>query len=284
MFGSFSIECMPGDIRSLSDWRSLLQPEERVFVPHISGRELDEQVEAVSALVKSGLRAVPHLAARNIASAAELGERLRRMSDAGAKDMLLLGGSDNPPKGGYDCALNLLESAEFRNSGIRSIAIAGHPEPHPDVDGQVMFDALVSKARLAQEMELDVCIVTQVCFDSAAIAAWIGRVREAGLGLPVGVGVAGPISLPRLLKVAAAIGVGNSLGFLRKSSRNLLQLVNPVYDPMTLLDDLARGCGDQDKALLPHFYAFGNVAASIGVARKLIEKHSDMSSTAAANA
>lgn len=269
MFTDFSLECMPSDLRTVGEWRPLLDGGERVFVPHIRGKDPAEQADAVARLGAEGLVPVPHLAARNIAGGEkELDLHVGRLADAGAKEILLLGGGENPPLGDFDSALQLMRSDALRGSGIRTVGMAGHPESHPDVPDGRMFDALLEKAGQAREEGLDAYIVTQLCFDPKAFGSWLSRVRGAGIALPVLFGIAGPIGLVRLIKLSGMLGVGKSLGFLKSSSRNLLQMISPTYDPSDILSGVAGECGEEAGAVAPHFYTFGNVAGSIRVMRQ----------------
>lgn len=268
MFATLSLECMPVDLRAIGDWLPLLDGTERVFVPHIRGREPGEQAAAIARLRAEGLNPVPHLAARNVKGGdAELKAHVGRLVDAGAREVLLLGGGENPPLGGFDSALRLMRSDALRDSGIRAVGMAGHPEGHPDVPDGTMFQALLDKSEHAREAGWDAFIVTQLCFEPRAVGKWLARVRDAGVDWPVHFGIAGPISLPRLIRLSGTLGVGKSLGFLKSGSRNLLRMVNPTYDPAETLDGVERACGAMAGSITPHFYTFGNVAGSIRVLR-----------------
>ena len=267
MFTSLSLECMPRDLGELGKWSSSLREGERVFVPDIAGHPFEEQAAAVEALSKRGIRVAPHLGARNIASRSELEDRLARLYSAGARETLLLGGEAPSPAGEFDCTLQVLQSEEFASAGMMAVGVAGHPEGHPAVGDDAMFEALMRKAEAIRGMELDGYIVTQLCFDASALAAWLARVRASGIDFPVHVGIAGPISLPRLIKVAGMLGVGKSLGFLKRQGKSMAQLLNPMYDPHTLLEEIQRACSPEAGLLIPHFYAFGNVVGSIRTLR-----------------
>jgi len=261
----FSIECMARDLKSLGEWGSQLG-EARVFVPDISGRAFEEQLGAVRLLVDSGIGAIPHLGARNISSRAELARKAESLASAGVTEVLLLGGESDPPAGEYDSSWQLLDSDAIREWPLERIGIAGHPEPHPSVSAEEMFAALVGKSGAISEQGREGFIVTQLCFDAPAVCEWISRVREAGVRFPIHVGIAGPISLAKLVKFAGTLGVGKSLGYLKKSGKSMRQMLDPTYDPSALMADVRRTLASSGDAVSFHFYAFGNVSGSLALA------------------
>src|SRR5260370_24795754 len=79
----------------------------------------------------------------------------------------------------------------------------------------------------AETTGIAVHIVTQFCFDAAAILKWIARLRDFGIEHPVRVGLAGPTSLATLLRYAQRCGVrASAQGLARQAG-----LVRPPVSP-----------------------------------------------------
>ena len=107
-------------------------------------------------------------------------------------------------------------------------------------------------------------IVSQMCFDSRTLLAWVRRLRERGVDLPVLVGIPGPTSTGRLLRIGTQIGVGESARVLRKHRGGLRHLVSPApWRPNQLLRDLSPGFTDPEYGLQGlHVYTFNDVATA----------------------
>jgi methylenetetrahydrofolate reductase (NADPH) len=57
------------------------------------------------------------------------------------------------------------------NHEVEHVGIVGYPEPHPILADAAMDQLLQAKGSFATYM------VSQICFDSAKILAWINNVR-----------------------------------------------------------------------------------------------------------
>src|SRR5262249_48938886 len=112
----------------------------------------------------------------------------------------------------------------------------------------------------AEATGIRVHIVSQFCFDAAAIVRWIGRLRDFGLEHPVRIGLAGPTNLAALLRYARRCGVrASAQGLARQSG-----LVRPLFAmsaPDALIEALAQSHADGHLgAVKPHFFSFAGVA------------------------
>ncbi len=101
---------------------------------------------------------------------------------------------------------------------------------------------------------LDLQVVTQFCFESEPILSWAARVK--GHGLPVRVGLAGPASLPRLLRYAALCGIGNSIRALKARLQAITRLLVEA-GPEVVVRDIARRGGAPIAGV--HFFCFGGL-------------------------
>ncbi len=194
----------------------------------------DESVEIGTRLRQLGHSVTIHLAARMVRDRGHLDSLLGQMADAGIDDAFVIGGDATPPVGPYSSAVELVPIVHDHPQRPQTLGIAGYPEGHPLIAGDELRRAFTAKAPLADY------VTTQLCFDPAAIL----RFAE-GVELPVIVGLPGLVDPRRLLEISIRVGVGPSLGYLRKQRglRNLLRLSGASAD--RLYD-----------ALAPHMDAF----------------------------
>jgi methylenetetrahydrofolate reductase (NADPH) len=192
---------------------------------------LDPTIELTERLRARGYPVVPHLAARSVASEAHLAEIVARLKACGVDDVFVPGGDASHPAGPFDGALPLLERLAELGSPFSRIGITGYPESHPKIHDDVTVQAMWDKRRHASY------IVSNVCFDPAALARWIQRIRVRGITLPLYVGLAGPAERTRLLRMAAVAGASESARFITRHPGWILRFWVPGgYSPDRLLD------------------------------------------------
>jgi methylenetetrahydrofolate reductase (NADPH) len=180
---------------------------------------------------------------------------VHRLDAAGVRDVFVVGG-DGEPAGAFADAGELLAAFAELGHGFAEIGIAGYPEGHPSIREPELLAAMQTKARSATY------VVSQVCFEPHAVAAWVERLRRAGIALPVYVGVPGAVSTARLLRLSLRIGVGESVRFLRRGGGWLGRiLLGGTFDPGRLLDGLAPLFADPAAGARGlHLYTFNEVA------------------------
>lgn len=263
----FSIEVMPRTAAKIADFREILPAGTRVYLAHIDGTDFAEMLAAARRLAGEGFRVMPHFPARGIASRAELEARAAAYADAGVREALVIAGGIATPRGPFSEAMQLLESGVFDARGFTRLHVAGHPEGNGDIDprgGEAnAMAALVRKAGFARETDAEMAIATQFCFDAAPAIAWAGRLREAGVTLPVHIGVAGPAKLQTLIRFAMTCGVGPSLGVLQRRAADLTRLMLP-FEPTDFLAEVARHrAADPDCTIeRVHFFPLGGITAT----------------------
>ena len=215
-----------------------------------------EAVDTAVGLAETGYTAIPHLAARSVAGRAELAEHVRRCMDAGIKDVFVVGGDAARAAGPYTWGGALMEDIADLSGGALRMGIAVYPEGHPGTGEDELVRTLRAKQKLAS------WCVTQLCFSPDTLRAYLPRLRGDGITLPVWAGVPGPVRIGRLLRLAGTIGVGQSVGFLRRSAggadtasvvRQLLSSAS--YDPAPLVAALD-GAGYEGL----HVYSFNDLA------------------------
>ena len=195
---------------------------------------LDATVELTERLATRGYRVVPHLAARSVASDAHLADIVARLKAVGVDDVFVPGGDAPHPAGPFDGALPLLERLAEMGRPFSRIGITGYPESHPKIGDDITVQAMWDKRKHASY------IVSNVCFDPAALARWIQRIRTRGVALPLYVGLAGPAERSRLLRMAAVAGASESARFITRHPGWILRFWVPGgYSPDRLLDRAA---------------------------------------------
>jgi methylenetetrahydrofolate reductase (NADPH) len=259
----FSLEMTGRDVPGLAAAHGTIPPGTRVNVTFLGTEDLATRVAAAAAVREHGLTPVPHVSARRIASQAGLEEFLSALRARDASESLLaVAGDPAQPQGPYADALSLLRSGTLERFGAASVSVAGYPEGHPQIPGDVLWTALTDKVAALGALGLGGSIITQFGFDAAAVLRWTEQVRQRGIALPVRVGVPGPAGVRRLLGYASRFGVSTSAGIARKYGLSLTSLAGTA-GPQAFLRDLAGGYDSArhgDMAL--HFYTFGGLRAT----------------------
>jgi methylenetetrahydrofolate reductase (NADPH) len=258
-----SIEITPRQVEKIALLKERLPQGTCVYVALIDPADLALQIEAVSAIRAAGLEPVPHVPARFVRDKTDLEHRLGVFAERGKiTQALVLGGGAPHPLGTYDAAIQLLETGLFEAHGIRKIGVAGHPEGNPDIikaKGEAaLIDALKVKQAYLSAHGVEGYIATQFLFEAGPVAYWAKGLRDAGVTLPVHVGVPGPATIKTLVKYAAMCGVGNSARFIRKQALNVTKLLT-VSSPDAFVENLAKlHFGKPELGIAaPHLYPFG---------------------------
>ncbi|MBV6486730.1 MAG: hypothetical protein GHHEDOFH_00665 [Pseudorhodoplanes sp.] len=259
----YSLEATRPKAADIAALKNAAAPGTAVYLSAIPTRAPEEVLDQAVAVRTAGFEPVPHLAARNFASATQLSALLEKFAaQAGVVRVLVIAGDRDRAAGPYAGALELIESGLLARHGIRTVGIAGHPEGHPLLAPETLDRMLAAKIDAAEQSGLSVEIVTQFCFDAAAIVRWIDRVRDLGIEHRVRVGMAGPTSLTTLLRYAARCGVkASAAGAARQAG--LMKNLFTVSAPDPIVRALAqtreeRRLGD----VSGHFFSFGGVDAT----------------------
>jgi methylenetetrahydrofolate reductase (NADPH) len=232
-----------------------------IYVSAIPKRPLSAQIETAARITGAGFEPVPHIAARSFASAAALDRHLGLLTEAAlVRRVLVIGGDLPAPAGPFFAALEVIESGLLQAHGILEAGIAGYPDGHPKLHGPALERAMAAKIDAATGTGLAIHIVTQFCFSAPTILAWIGRLRDQGIDLPVRVGLAGPTTLSGLLRFARICGVSASAQGLVRHTGLARQLFGMVT-PDTVLRPLADAAAGR-ASLAPHIFAFGGLATA----------------------
>merc|ERR1712217_279116 len=108
------------------------------------------------------------------------------MRNAGVQHLLVLGGNDLAERADK-CAYKggaremLAEEVDYlKTSGVRGVAIAGHPDGHPALgrNASATMALLIAKARPLLLAGIDVMVTSQFCLDVQNLLRWLHQARE----------------------------------------------------------------------------------------------------------
>lgn len=240
---------------------ALLPAGTPVYVNHLPRHSLADSLASIAALRATGLEPVPHIAARRIASRAELASFLER---AGVRKALVIGGDEPEPRGPYADGAALIRSGLLAECGIRELGLPGYPEGHPRIPALELERDLFEKLRLTAAQGLGRYVVTQFCFAPGRVLEYCAALARHASQVPVYVGLAGPTTPASLLRFAQRCGVSASLRALQAQGLNAVRLVTHT-DPGAQLAPLARYCAAHPagcNVVGVHVYSFGGVTAA----------------------
>jgi methylenetetrahydrofolate reductase (NADPH) len=249
---NYSIEVMPRTAEKIKNFRDILPKNTRVYIAHIEGTPIEDMVTTAKRLAEEGFPTMPHFPARIIKDKATLNEWISQyQGEAGVDQALILAGGVSKPHGEYESSMDLLETGLFDKAKFKNIHIAGHPEGNKDIDpvgGTKNVDSALNwKQSFKNTTDAKMAIATQFAFEAGSIIEWANSIKNAGIDIPIHIGIAGPAKLQTLIKFAIACGVGPSLKVLQKRATDVTKLLLP-YEPIDILSQLA-----DHKAKNPNF-------------------------------
>lgn len=260
----FSIEVMPRTAAKVPDFKSILPQGTRVYVAHIAGTPISDMLDTAKRLVADGFEVMPHFPARIIKDTATLENWVSRYADLGVSSALLLAGGVDTPEGDFSDSMQLLESGVFDRFGFKRLHVAGHPEGNKDIGAEAeVMAALKWKSDFQSRTDATMAIATQFVFEAQPVIDWTKRMAEAGVSIPVHIGIAGPAKLQTLIKFSMACGVGPSLRVLTRRARDLTKLMRPFTPDAILADLAAHKAAHADFPIESvHFFPLGGIAAT----------------------
>ena len=155
-----------------------------VTITFLPGDNYRRNVDTASALRRTGFNPVPHIAAREMPSREALDDFLRRArGEAEVRRILVIAGDVARQRGPFGSSRDICASGLIEARGIASVSVAGHPEGHPFLEAGDAFSVLEAWRDWKQTTGIGVDVMTQFCFESAPILAWIGELQARRLGL-----------------------------------------------------------------------------------------------------
>ena len=235
----YSIEVMPRTAEKVEDFTALLPKGTRVYVAHIEGTPIEDAVMLENWIAMY-------------------------QGEAGVDQALLLAGGVTKPHGDFESSMQLLENGAFDRAGFKVLHVAGHPEGNKDIDPKGgmtnVNDALRWKQKFSDTTDAKMALATQFAFEAKPIIAWVDSLKEAGIDIPVHIGIAGPAKLQTMIKFAIACGVGPSLKVLQKRAKDVTKLLLP-FEPTTVLSELAahKAANPDFNIEKVHFFPLGGI-------------------------
>ena len=255
-----SMEMSPDRADDAAALAALLPSGIKVYVNHLPRHGLSQSLTALTALHDAGLAPVPHIAARRVASHAELESFLKQaVSTAGVSRVLLIGGDDPQPLGPYADGMALLGEGSLARYGVKEIGLPGYPEGHPRIPRATLEQALADKIALAADQGIGAFIVTQFSFAPTRVVEYCNELARSLPAVPVYVGMAGPTSAATLLRFAQRCGVSASLRALQAQGMGAVRMFTHT-DPAEQLTAVAHYCVQHAgcNVVGAHLFSFGN--------------------------
>lgn len=256
----FSIESVPQDADRIEDFRDHVPMGTRVYIAWPPKATPEAMISAARKLHEQDMVPVPHIAARRVPSEEFLREFVGDLvNHAKVREVLVIGGDPATPEGPYADTASLLRSGVLSELGIEKVGVAAHPEGHPVMSEAVSREVLTHNLAAAREGGLSVEAVSQFVLDPQAIDSWHGEVYTSlAEGAPLLIGIPGLVSGTRLLKIANACGIGESIGLLRKNGLRIAKTAIGNSSTQNLVEGLAPLANRADDVGGFHFYTFGN--------------------------
>jgi methylenetetrahydrofolate reductase (NADPH) len=244
-----------------------LPKDAKVTVTASPRKGLEATLDLSERLARAGYLVVPHLSARLVRDRGHLDEVLGRLHAAGVRELFVPAGDATDAAGDFKGAAELLEAMGDSRTRFDRIGITGYPESHHLISDEETIRAMFAKAEMATD------IVSQLCFDPATIAWWIGAVRARGVRLPIWIGMPGCVDHAKLVRISLKIGMGESARFLRHQRGVLSRLLTRQFTPTRLLDGLGQVVSEPDTRVAGfHLYTFNEVARTERWRRRTLDR------------
>ena len=261
----FSVEVTPKAASKIENFEDYIPSGTLVYIAHIEGTPIEEMVETAKKVNDQGFSAMPHFPARIIKDKNVLEDWISRYkNEANVSNALLIAGGANKPYGQYDSSIQLIESELFDKADFNNLHIAGHPEGSMDIDpdGSTtnVDQALSWKNEFSKRTDANMAITTQFSFDASSVISWANNIKEAGIDIPVHIGIAGPAKLQTLLRYSIECGVGASIKIIQKRAKDLTKLLLP-YKPTNIITELATYKANNPSFNIEkvHFFPLGGI-------------------------
>lgn len=217
-----------------------LPPGAEVSVTCSPAKDIKATMDLSDRIRALGHTVIPHISARMVESHQHVAEIASWMRTEEIGRMFLVGGDADPPSGPYRDAVSFLSDLLAADPGLHTVGITSYPDSHAFISDQALTDALHAKQAVLAQAGIAGYASTQMCFDPGKIAEWLAAERANGFTLPVHLGIAGVVDRSKLMTMGVRLGIGTSLGFLKKNRRAISKLLTQSdYDPNTLLEPLA---------------------------------------------
>jgi methylenetetrahydrofolate reductase (NADPH) len=228
---------------------------------------IESTFDLAEALQAEGHEATPHLSAHTVRDRAHLTELMDRARGAGFHKVFVVGG-DAKDRGEFHEGLALLRAMDEIGHPFDDIGVPSYPEGHVSIPDDVLLRVLLEKQRFASSM------TTQMSFNPRAVTAWIGRMRDAGVTLPLVLGTPGVADLTKLMVVSTKIGVADSARYLKKNRKLVGHLMTKgSFGPDAFLEALAPMLADPRANVVGlHLFTFNQVDQTVAWQQRMLEE------------
>jgi methylenetetrahydrofolate reductase (NADPH) len=191
---------------------------------------------------------------------------LSRLDGLGIRAVFVVAGDAPEAAGAYEGAVDLLREMTDVGHDLEEVGITGYPESHAFIPDDDTIRAMAEKVPYATH------IVSQICYDPAAIASWIRAVRARGVDLPIDLGIPGVVDRSRLLRISLKVGLGDSVRYLRKQHGVASHLLSG-YTPDELVAGLAPVVADPASGVRGwHLFTFNEIEKTEAWRRELLAR------------
>jgi methylenetetrahydrofolate reductase (NADPH) len=266
----FSIEATRPNTAEIAQLAGILPHGTPIYFSAVPTLTREEIVTAASSLRAARLEPIIHIAARRTRSVDELQDLLSALRREADVRRLLIVGGDVEAEGPFADALAVIQKGRLRDAGIEEIGIGAYPEGHPRIPAARLEASLDEKIASATAQGLRVHIVSQFSFSGERIIAWLKQLRAGGIAVPVKIGLAGPTSVPALIRYAKRCGVNASLrGLMSGAASALIGNVGPdrIIDVLSDAQGELGELGELGDVQL-HYFSFGGLVATARYAQE----------------
>ncbi len=249
-------------LKSVEAGIEALPANSKVSVTASPVKGLDATMELTDRIRNAGHRPVPHIAARLVEGPEHVAKIANWMKTEGYETLFCVAGDAEEPAGPYEGAHAFLSDLFAQDHGLKTVGITSYPDGHALISNEICHEQLHAKQALLAEAGVDGWASTQMCFDTDLIASWLRAEREAGLTLPVHLGIPGVVDRTKLMTMGVRLGVGASLRYLKKNRAAVTKLMAPgAYDPDDILEPMV---GDLEGLGIEglHVFTFNQVEAT----------------------
>jgi methylenetetrahydrofolate reductase (NADPH) len=209
-----------------------------------------------------GHHPTPHISARLVESRQHCAELARWTRSEGHGKVFVVAGDAKEPHGPYEGAHAFLRDFLEMEHGAAAVGVTSYPDGHPIISRELCREHLHMKQALITDAGLEGWASTQMCFDTDRIVKWLRSERDAGLTLPIHLGIPGVVDRTKLMTMGARLGIGASLRFLNKNRAVVTKLLTRgAYDPDDILDPMIDDLAALGIAAL-HVFTFNQVEAT----------------------
>ncbi len=265
---NFTIELVP--MKSLDTARQHLPYGAPLSITCSPAKGIEETQRLTEEFLAGGYAPIPHISARMVRDRAHTIELAAWCRSVGVSKIFLVGGDADQP-GAYFDAIEFLRDFLDTDHGLEAIGVTAYPDHHAYISDEKLHSALHAKQEMLADAGVAGWCSTQMCFDAEIIESWLRAERDAGLTLPVHLGISGVVDKTKLMTTGMRIGLGQSLGYLKKNRAAITKMMTSThYDPNDLLMPLSEASLELGIDGV-HMYTFNQVEATEAWRRESLE-------------